>query len=450
MGGLITDPQTGEITDGRTYFLTFRNPGLPLWTSPDIEIKPPRAYHTVTAIEDSLLCFGGCAFAAHFGLVPHHDLQVLSLTQEQPAWRKVRVGGQPPAPRFQHASCVCDDSLVVSGGRSASECFDDFYRMPLSRSPVWTRIASVPSLARSRHAAVSLSRGTVLLFGGADLPRPNWRTYNDMQVVRLESAPNAVSSFRLASDFFDLDARQDHKLAGRAQLLESVSTAQALRAAELLGSANTVHRRELAHGILQQLGVWWASSPHLTSGRRMLLVPPAERAGYAQTLLALCAEAIEIFRQEASLLRLAQPVVVFGGAYTLAAFVSPVWPPLTHSFVADIHGNYEDLLYLGQRMWPCGVKNTPGQFLFLGDYVDRGPNSPEVVAFLLAHKLMFPKRWFLVRGNHETRNCNQGRTPAGLLGQCNELFGEEAGLGVWEAFNKVFDVMPVAALINGR
>lgn len=116
----------------------------------------------------------------------------------------------------------------------------------------------------------------------------------------------------------------------------------------------------------------------------------------------------------------------------------------------DLHGNYEDLVYLGQRMWPCGVKNTPGQFLFLGDYVDRGPNSPEVVAFLLAHKLLYGKRWHLVRGNHETRACNQGSGAQGFLGQCVELFGKEEGMHLWEVFNQCFDMMPVAALINGR
>ena len=178
-----------------------------------------------------------------------------------------------------------------------------------------------------------------------------------------------------------------------------------------------------------------------------MLVPPAERTGFAQAIMTLCCEAVELLRQESPLLRLQQPVVVFGGMlhpYSCDVNVVLILLP------TDLHGNYEDLVYLGQRMWPCGVKNTPGQFLFLGDYVDRGPNSPEVVAFLLANKLLYPKRWFLVRGNHETRLCNQGRTPAGFLGQCAELFGDENGLAVWEAFNKCFDMMPVAALINGR
>jgi len=72
----------------------------------------------------------------------------------------------------------------------------------------------------------------------------------------------------------------------------------------------------------------------------------------------------------------------------------------------DIHGNLEDLHFFSDNVWRLGMALTAGNFVFLGDYVDRGMSCLECIAYLFAMKLLLPHKVFLLRGNHETRDVN--------------------------------------------
>lgn len=72
--------------------------------------------------------------------------------------------------------------------------------------------------------------------------------------------------------------------------------------------------------------------------------------------------------------------------------------------LGDVHGNFNSLMHFEEVLWPLSPTLSPSNLLFLGDYVDRGSNGLEVVAYLFAYKVHNPKKVFLLRGNHEVRD----------------------------------------------
>ncbi|GMS80385.1 hypothetical protein PENTCL1PPCAC_2560, partial [Pristionchus entomophagus] len=113
-------------------------------------------------------------------------------------------------------------------------------------------------------------------------------------------------------------------------------------------------------------------------------------------------------------------------------------PPLT--LCGDIHGQFNDLI----RIFKTNGFPPKTNYLFLGDYIDRGTHSIETMLFLLAIKLKYPLHFFLLRGNHETSIVNR---IYGFHQNIMQRYGTER---VYNAFTEVFTVMPLSALVGKR
>ncbi|CAO3628567.1 unnamed protein product [Cunninghamella blakesleeana] len=107
--------------------------------------------------------------------------------------------------------------------------------------------------------------------------------------------------------------------------------------------------------------------------------------------------------------------------------------------VGDVHGQYTDLI----RLFEMSGYPPNANYLFLGDYVDRGKQSLETILLLLCYKLKYPSNFFLLRGNHETDNVSR---VYGFYDECKRRLNAK----VWKKFIDVFNTMPLAALVADK
>jgi len=132
----------------------------------------------------------------------------------------------------------------------------------------------------------------------------------------------------------------------------------------------------------------------------------------------LLQKATEILMEESNLQRVDSPVTICG----------------------DVHGQFHDVIQLFKKGKRCPETN----YLFLGDYVDRGYNSVETFLLLVCLKVRYPDRITLIRGNHESRQITQ------VYGFYEECLRKFHTVNVWRYCTELMDYLALGALIDGK
>lgn len=129
----------------------------------------------------------------------------------------------------------------------------------------------------------------------------------------------------------------------------------------------------------------------------------------------LTSNVIEVFQKEPNLLYLSSNINIVG----------------------DIHGNIDDLIRIFERNEYVPKR----KYLFLGDYVDRGENSIDVLILLFCLKIKYPEHIFMICGNHETSTISRHY---GFYNECCFKYDKD----VFDNFIYSFRYLPFAAIIN--
>ncbi|KAJ3005004.1 Serine/threonine-protein phosphatase 4 catalytic subunit [Thoreauomyces humboldtii] len=132
----------------------------------------------------------------------------------------------------------------------------------------------------------------------------------------------------------------------------------------------------------------------------------------------LCDKAREILAEESNVQSVDAPVTICG----------------------DIHGQFYDL----KELFTVGGECPQTNYLFMGDFVDRGYYSVETFLLLLALKVRYPDRITLIRGNHESRQITQ---VYGFYDECLRKYGS---VNVWRFCCEIFDFLSLSAIIDDK
>ena len=150
----------------------------------------------------------------------------------------------------------------------------------------------------------------------------------------------------------------------------------------------------------------------------------AYRDGAQATTLPHVQEMLKVIQETRDLLKKESTVLYLDGDYEV---------------VGDIHGDLSSLLTIFEK------KGYPPMtsYLFLGDYVDRGDYSIEVILLLFSLKIIFPNNIFLIRGNHELSSVSKRYN---FMNECVT----KVNMPFFKSIIKAFNVLPLAAILNSE
>ncbi len=143
-------------------------------------------------------------------------------------------------------------------------------------------------------------------------------------------------------------------------------------------------------------------------------------------------EVTKIISTENSLIKIRSPCKIFGN-------INGIYTDLMRYF--ESYGNPSDNIQNGDI--------NVMQYIFLGDFCDRGNLSLEVILLLFALKIKYPNFIYLIRGHHEDIIINEFY---GLGDECKEKLKEDiqAEDSVFKRINRAFNYLPFGVLVDNN
>eukprot|EP00931_Biecheleriopsis_adriatica_P020781 TRINITY_DN13787_c0_g1_i5.p1 TRINITY_DN13787_c0_g1~~TRINITY_DN13787_c0_g1_i5.p1 ORF type:complete len:835 (-),score=136.92 TRINITY_DN13787_c0_g1_i5:87-2591(-) len=459
---------------------------------------PPRVYHSADVCREGpaagmMVVFGGRtsenkSLKDTWGLRQHRDGRWDWV--EAPAKR-----GPAPEPRFQHSSIFLDSKLVIIGGRGSevnkllpTAVYD-------TESCEWHNLVSVQ---RFRHSSWGVS-SLVFSYGGFDHKNPAAPT-SDLQVLDIQRAMLAAQAVVASGDEGPDTAesaeaevlKQPGSTLDLAPAIQGAPPARASNQHGAMGSeirpatpprpgrqpATPSRNIEVAQGdvrvspqvyvslekdfthLVKKVGIETLGEEnkkiHSANVMANIAITEGSEDVHSKTIAALlqptswqpdmnpntfllnaseasrlCDLALDVFKKQDMVLRLRAPIKVYG----------------------DIHGQYLDLMRLFAR-YKAPTDGDGGDidsmdYLFLGDFVDRGSFSLETVCLLFALKVKYPQQIHLIRGNHEDPTIN---AIYGFREECRRRLNEDPDdpESCWNKFNRAFEWLPLGAVIEDK
>ena len=492
----------GQMVDNDLYLLKINDNVCKYIKVPIDSEKPLARYgHTMIFTKPYILLIGG-----NVANEPSNEVWSLSIDNSPFQWNKVHFQDNAPPPRVYHSvslwqSANKGDMVLVYGGRDKkNQPLNDLWGLRLHNNGVWdwnkapNKFMQNAELPSSRYQHTSVCLNNLFLVIGGRCNRPNvdlpMDVYN-LYTCKWGQFPGVVrfrhSSFLINNDLYvhagfepenpstptDLTTvlPLSEVFQGYPELMQNLIPEPKTNKGLVFQNYNLNPQVHVVHTINEQTNPNMIKLVHIDNlASEPQRLDPSDyqvyekKTGYVDTLfstilvyflkprewntlpktssfvvkkeiiLSLCDEAIKVLKKSPTLVYLRPGVKIFG----------------------SIHGQYAELLRFFDTF---GVPdNDPAHkkidiealdFLFLGNYVDRGKHSLEVILMLLALKLKFPQQIHLLRGSHEDIEINK---KDGLAFECESRLNDniDAPNSVFKKLNEVFEYLPLAAVLGNK
>lgn len=447
----------------------FNSEAQPLqWTKLEIqgELPPTRVYHTAAVCNygfanGMMVIFGGRKKEGNvlndmWGLRRHRNGSW--------DWTKAPYKGVPKD-RLQHMSIFCGNFFINIGGRSSADGDNLAIEIYDTETSEWHTFLN---FKRFRHA-IFLVDTTLYIHGGLEDEKHN----NPAKVL------NEVSLV----DIFEKDTIILNKL--KAYIAEKKKTSSPIIKDEIKGSSNSGQ-----NGNDKSLGIK-PNDRELRLSDKAVVALKQNNNDFGEIVRILSVERLQednVKKQDLMKFFKNQPLSVDIHEKVLNVLLRPrewidkpfdpdlkfeIEPDIIIELInrctkivedqpmvlrveapvkvfGDIHGQYQDLMRFFD-LYSAPIEGPGGDiegldYIFLGDYVDRGTHSLETMCLLMAIKIKYPNQIHLLRGNHEDRWINSA---FGFQAECIHRLNEDPDNPIiFNYFNDLFDRMPLAAIIN--